>query len=108
MTMIQRNGNIVTSIDIFTVEDSSKQQRLLDMLKDAIKLIINKHQGFISATVHKSLDGTRVINYIQWQNKDAIEKMLNDPKVLIHMNDVDQIAKADRNLYEIDFVDEIG
>jgi hypothetical protein len=34
--------------------------------------------------------------------------MLNDPKVLIHMNDVDQIAKADRNLYEIEFVDEIG
>jgi quinol monooxygenase YgiN len=106
--MIQRNGNIITSIDIFTVEDSSKQQRLLDMLKDAIKQTISKHQGFISATVHKSLDGTKVINYIQWQNKDAIEKMLNDPKVLIHMNDVDQIAKADRNLYEIDFVDEIG
>ena len=105
MTILQKERNIITLINIFTVEDSSKQQRLVEMLRDAVQQIMIKHQGFISAYIHKSLDKTKVIYYIQWQNKEAIEKMLNDPKVIIFMNDVARIAKVDRGLYEVEFIE---
>lgn len=31
--------------------------------------------------------------------------MLNDPKVIIHMNDIDKLAKVDRSLYKVAYVD---
>ncbi|VFJ14383.1 Tetracenomycin-F1 monooxygenase (fragment) [Candidatus Nitrosocosmicus franklandus] len=55
------------------------------MQKDAIKQITKKYDGFISAYIHISMDGIKVLSYIQWENKDAIEKMLNDTKVIIHI-----------------------
>jgi quinol monooxygenase YgiN len=106
MNMIQKNRKTITLISIFTVEDSSNQQRLIELHKDFVKQTLNKHHGFISAYIHSSLDGTKVVSYTQWENRDAIEKILNDPKVIIHMNDIDQIAKVDRGLYDIAFVGE--
>ncbi|MBD2433206.1 MULTISPECIES: antibiotic biosynthesis monooxygenase family protein [Fischerella] len=35
--------------------------------------------GLISATFHRSLDGTRMFNYGQWENKEAFEAILKQP-----------------------------
>ncbi len=35
-----------------------------------------------------------------------LKKKLSDPKVIIHMNDIDQIAKVDRGLYDTMLVEE--
>jgi heme-degrading monooxygenase HmoA len=34
---------------------------------DIVQRVAREFPGFVSATVHRSLDGTRVINYLQWQ-----------------------------------------
>ncbi len=102
---IQKNSNIITLINVFAVEPS-KQQKLVDMLIEATEQIMNKQEGFISANIHKSLDGTKVINYAQWKSQEAFEKMLKNPKALIHMNDISNIAKSDGNLYDVIFTDE--
>lgn len=103
MTIDQKE---IISINSFIVEDSSTQQKLIEMLEDATEEILIKHDGFISTRIHKSIDGTKVISYVQWKNKEAIEKMLNDPHAIIHMNDVATIAKVDRSLYEMVYVEE--
>lgn len=36
-------------------------------------------QGLVSATFHRSFDGTRVFNYGQWENPEAIERLLKEP-----------------------------
>ncbi len=105
MTTIQKNNDIVTLINVFNVEPS-KQQKLVDMLIEATEQIMSKQEGFISANIHKSLDGSKVVNYAQWKSKEAFEKMLNNPKALIHMNDILTIAKSDGNLYDVVFTDE--
>jgi quinol monooxygenase YgiN len=102
---IQKNSNIVTLINVFTIEPS-RQQKLVDMLIEYTEQIMNKQEGFISANIHKSLDGTKVINYAQWKSQEAFEKMLKNPKALIHMNDILNIAKSDGNLYDVVFTDE--
>jgi quinol monooxygenase YgiN len=103
-TAIEKNNEITTLINIFTVEPHN-QQRLVDMLIEATEQIMNKQEGFISANIHKSLDGTKVINYAQWKSKEAFEKMLNNPKAQIHMNDILNIAKSDGNLYDVVFTE---
>ncbi len=88
------------------VEDTNNQQKVADMLEDASKQILRKHDGFISIRIHKSLDGKKVMSYAQWENKDAIEKMLNDPRAIIQMNDITRVAKVERTLYNLVFTEE--
>ena len=52
------------------------------------------------------MQGTRVVNYAQWESKEAFEKMLKNPKAIVHMNEVLTIAKTDGSLYEVAFVEE--
>ncbi|MER5176297.1 MAG: antibiotic biosynthesis monooxygenase family protein [Candidatus Nitrosocosmicus sp.] len=105
MTSIHKDSNIITLINIFTV-DPQNQQRLVDMLVETTEQIMNMQEGFISANIHKSLDGAKVVNYAQWKSRDAFEKMLNNPKAMIHMNDVLNIAKSDGRLYDVVFTEE--
>ena len=105
-SILEKETNSIILINTFIVKDSSKQQKVADMLENASKQITSKHDGFISTRIHKSLDGTKVMSYVQWENIDAIEKMLNDPSAIIHMNDIASMAKADRTLYELVFTEE--
>jgi hypothetical protein len=68
---------------------------------------MSQQEGFISANIHKSLDGTRVVNYAQWKSKEAFEKMLKNPRAIEHMNDALSISKVDGSLYEVVFVDNL-
>ncbi len=64
MAEISRRGEVVTLINVFTVAPED-QQRLLDLLAEATGSVMNKLPGFVSANLHKSLDGKRVVNYAQ-------------------------------------------
>jgi heme-degrading monooxygenase HmoA len=103
---MQRETNGIILVNTFTANDSSKQQQILDRLEDAAKQILSKHDGFVSSRIHKSLDGTKVMSYVQWENKESIEKMLNDPSAIIHMNDIANIARVNRTLYELVYTEE--
>jgi quinol monooxygenase YgiN len=106
MAIIKKDNNVTTLINVFTV-DPSNQQRLINILIETTEQVMNKQEGFISANIHKSLDGTHVVNYAQWESKEAFEKMLKNPKAVVHMNEVLSITKSvDGSLYEVAFVEE--
>jgi quinol monooxygenase YgiN len=105
-TTIQRDRKIATLINVFTVEPKN-QQRLVDTLMEATKKVMSQQEGFISANIHKSLDGTRVVNYAQWKSKEAFEKMLKNPRAIIHMDDALSISKVDGSIYEVVFVENL-
>ncbi|WP_415310808.1 hypothetical protein [Candidatus Nitrosocosmicus sp. FF01] len=104
--MTKKERNTISSINTFIVEDISKQQRVVNMLNDATQQIMVKHDGFISSIIYTSLDGTRVVGFVEWKNKEAIENMLNDPRMIIHMNDIASIVNVDRSLYQLEFFEE--
>lgn len=107
MTTITTNKNMVTLINVFTVQPEN-QQRLVDLLTEATKLAMKKQPGYISANIHKSLDGTRVTNYAQWRSKDDFEAMLQNPEAAKHMKEASQLAiKFEPHLYEVSFIDEV-
>ena len=63
--------------------------------------------GFVSANLHKSLDGTKVANYAQWRSRENFEAMLENPEAAVHMREAAKIAeKFEPHPYEVSFVDE--
>src|SRR5207249_1401263 len=69
VTEIATGRQLVTLINVFTVEPRH-QQRLVDVLVEATEAVMNTLPGFISANIHKSLDGTRLVNYAQWRRRE--------------------------------------
>jgi quinol monooxygenase YgiN len=104
---INKDSKVTTLINVFTVEPNN-QQRLVDLLIDVTEKVMSQQEGFISANIHKSLDGTRVVNYAQWKSKEAFEKMLKNPTAITHMNDAFSIATVEGSLYEVVFVENLN
>lgn len=105
MTTIAKGRNIITLINVFTVEPEN-QQRLLDLLIEATETVVKNQPGYISANFHKSLDGVRVTNYAQWQSREAFEIAFRNPEVLTHTQKALEFASVDYHLYEVAYVDE--
>jgi hypothetical protein len=61
MTTISNDNKLVTLINVFTVK-SEKQQQLVDLLVHATDVAMKHVPGFISANIHRSLDGKKVVN----------------------------------------------
>jgi quinol monooxygenase YgiN len=95
----------VTLINVFTVAPEN-QQRLIDLLVEATEGVINAQPGFISANLHKSLDGTRVVNYAQWRSREDLEAMLANPAAIPHLREAAALAAFEPHLYEVAYVDE--
>lgn len=100
MTTISKENNVVTLINVFTVEPEN-QQRLVDMLIEATEQTIKNTPGFISANIHKSEDGVRVTNYAQWRSHEDYAAMLQDPEATTHMKPIMEIATFDAHTYEV-------
>jgi quinol monooxygenase YgiN len=69
MTTIAENAGLVTLINVFTVEPSN-QQKLLDILARATNTSVRDVPGFISAALHRSVDGTKVTMYSQCKSAE--------------------------------------
>jgi quinol monooxygenase YgiN len=108
MVTISKDNDVVTLINVFTVRPEH-QQRLVDVLVNATQTVMRKQSGFVSANIHRSLDGTRVTNYAQWQSPEAFEAMLQNQEAAEHMGEAARIAeKFEPHLYEVSFVDEVS
>ena len=74
MAKIQADNQVITQINVFEV-DPTNQDALAELLKEAIQRVSGM-PGWISASIHKSLDGTRVTNYAQATDHSAWERIL--------------------------------
>lgn len=99
MTTITAHTPIATLINVYTVEPKD-QQRVVDLLIATDRGLKDMH-GFVSANVHRSADGTRVVEYAQWRTRADFEKMTRDPRTVARMREILAIAKADLHLYEV-------
>jgi heme-degrading monooxygenase HmoA len=100
MPNISKENKVVTLINVFTVEPAN-QQKVVDMLVEATQKAMQHVPGFVSASIHKSLDGVRVVNYAQWRSKEDFEAMTRNPEAQEHMKPFFEISKPDFHLYEV-------
>jgi quinol monooxygenase YgiN len=91
---------MITLINVFTV-DPANQQRLIEILTTATETSVSRANGFISATLHRSTDGTKVTMVAQWQSMADYQAMRNDPAPRHFFEEALSIAKFDPGLYEV-------
>jgi quinol monooxygenase YgiN len=94
MTTIEKRRPLLTLINVFTV-DPGHQDQLVTLLTDATETTMKRLPGFISANIHRSLDGSKVVNYAQWESKAAFDAMRANPEAAPHMKAAAALAKFD-------------
>ena len=100
MTTISVENNYLTLINVFTV-DPSNQQKLVDLLILATEESVTKIIGFISSSLHKSLDGTKVTMYAQWRSLEDYQNMRNNPVASPYLDQALEIATFEPGMYEV-------
>src|SRR6266850_8447564 len=100
MTTISKSSKLVTLINVFTVEPANQQQ-LLDLLARATEASVRHAPGFISANLHRGLDGTKVVMYAQWRSIEDYEAMRQNPAPLPYLQEALTIAKFEPGTYEV-------
>src|ERR1700744_3244997 len=97
-TTISTENKFLTLINVFTV-DASNQQKLIDLLSLATESSVRNIPGFISAALHRSMDGTRVVMYAQWESVEAYQKMRANPAASPYLDEALTIARFEPGMY---------
>lgn len=92
-TEISTTADVMTLVNVFTVA-SDRQQELIDLLAEASEVMVEL-PGFISANVHRSDDGERVVNYVQWRSLADFQAMQKHAGAVPHMRRAAQLASYD-------------
>jgi quinol monooxygenase YgiN len=104
MTTIERHSPYATLINVFTVEPE-RASELAGLLDDATEEVMRHVPGFVSANIHVSTDGTRVVNYAQWESAEAMSAMRANPVAQEHMAKAAALASGfDPHLYTVESV----
>lgn len=99
-TTIATDQPVATLINVFET-DGGTQQRLVDLLVEATEQVMRHVPGFVSANIHASIDGTRVVNYAQWRTVEDFESMLRDPVAREHMAAAGALAHAEPRMHAV-------
>lgn len=101
MATITHPSTYATLINVFTVAPG-RAAELAEVLTDATETVMQHLPGFVSANIHVSTDGTRVVNYAQWESAEAYAAIFSDPAAKEHMGRAASLAEGfDPHLYEV-------
>ena len=98
-TTITTDADLMTLINVFTV-DPEHQQELIDVLAEATT-VMSAQRGFVSANLHRSDDGRRVVNYAQWRTREDYAAMQAEPQARVHMTRAAELATFDPIVCEV-------
>ena len=108
VTDIDVDAPVVTLVNVFTVAPE-RQAELVAALDRASTEVFVDVPGFVSANLHRSLDGVRVVNYAQWADEEAFAAMQQRPEIRAHMAEIMGIAEAfEPHLYRVEAVHRRG
>lgn len=94
----------LTLINVYEVE-RDQQAVLVRALSEATQSTIRHQPGFISVCLHRSLDGTKVVNYAQWASQQHFEAFMKKPETQAQLRQFAELAKSVApSLYKVDAV----
>jgi quinol monooxygenase YgiN len=79
MPAIITGAEYATFINTFRCQPSN-QEEVGRINVDIVERVASTFPGFVSAAVHRSTDGTRVFNYLQWASAEHLAAMQRSPE----------------------------
>ena len=99
MATLSIDNSLTTVIIIFTVKPE-QQQELINTIKEFLETV-KTLPGFVSASLHKSIDGVKIVNYAQWSSRDDFESFINNQEVKAKASKLFEFDSPDSHVYEI-------
>lgn len=100
MPEIRSDDQPVTQITFIEVEPG-RQEEALALMRGRARFM-QQQPGFISISLHRSLDGKRIVNYVQWQNRALLQKAHHSPEFRKEWGRLDELTGGiDPHLYEV-------
>jgi heme-degrading monooxygenase HmoA len=100
MPQIRPDHQPVTQITVIDSEPG-KQEEALSLMTERARFMA-RQPGFISISLHRSLDGRRIVNYIQWESRELLRSAHHAPEFRKAWRQFDRVAgEIDPHLYEV-------
>ena len=100
MPHIQKDHQPVTQITVVDSEPG-KQAEALSLMTERAQFM-SRQPGFISISLHRSLDGRRIVNYVQWQSRELLRAAHQSPEFRKEWRHFDEVTdEIDPHLYEV-------
>jgi heme-degrading monooxygenase HmoA len=95
----------VTQITVVEAEPG-KQEEALSVMKQRAQFMAEQ-PGFVSISLHRSLDGRRIVNYIQWKSHQELEAAHHSPEFRKEWNHFGEVTEEIApDLYEVTYLQE--
>ena len=78
MPDIDKNHQVVTQITTVKMRPDN-QDEVLKLMKERARFMA-RQPGFVSVSLHKSEDGSHVVNYIQWTDREKLKTAHHAPE----------------------------
>jgi quinol monooxygenase YgiN len=103
MPQIKNDNHIVTQITVVEPEPD-KQNEALSLMTERARFMA-RQPGFVSISLHRSLDGRLIINYVQWQSRELLQSAHKSPDFRKEWGLLDRLTDdIDPHLYEVSLV----
>ena len=104
MPDIRQSAGIVTQITTVKMRPDN-QDEVLGLMKERAKFMA-RQPGFVSVSLHRSEDGSHVVNYVQWKNRKQLEAAHHSPEFRSQWPRFGELIKeAEPCLYEVTHVE---
>jgi quinol monooxygenase YgiN len=105
MPEIREHSDVVTQITTVKVPPD-KQAEVLELMAKRARFMATQ-PGFVSVSLHRSEDGSHVVNYVQWKNRKQLEAAHHSPEFRKQWPQFGElIEEAEPCLYEVTHVQE--
>jgi heme-degrading monooxygenase HmoA len=103
-TQIHEGNGIVTQITTVKLPPDH-QQEVLDLMIERARFMA-RQPGFVSVNLHRSKDGSHVVNYIQWTSPEKLSAAHHSPEFRKKWPRFGELTKEiDPCLYEVVFTE---
>jgi len=100
MSEIRPNNGICTQITTVKLSPDN-QDEVLKPMKERARFMATQ-PGFVSVNLHRSKDGSHVVNYVQWTNADKLAAAHHSPEFRKKWPRFGELVKeADPCLYDV-------
>ena len=104
MSDIRQNAGICTQITTVKLPPDH-QEEVLKMMMERARFMASQ-PGFVSVNLHRSKDGSHLVNYVQWTNPEKLATAHHSPEFRKEWPRFGELVKeADPCLYDVVMVE---
>ena len=96
-TTLDPSAGHITTINTYTVAPE-RAEEVLKYLVQSAEETVRHVPGFLSFNFHLSLDGTRIVNYGQWESREAVMAARENPEIVALMAETAKIAGSSNSM----------